>query len=315
MTKRVERLAIIGIGLIGSSIARAVREVGNCGRITVIDRSPAHRAIAEKLGLGDSFSADPQAARDADLIILATPSGSFAEIARTLAPVLKPGCIVSDTGSVKQRVLADLKATLPGHVTLIPAHPLAGTEYSGPEAGDARLFHNRYCLLTPEDDVDSEACAIVRGFWSDLGALVETMHPHHHDRVLAMTSHLPHFISFAMVHAAESLNRLPEGLSEPSISHDEMAKYSAGGFRDLTRIAHADPEMWRDVLLYNREAILEMLAHFQQTLSTLAALTAQGNGAEIEGWVRQSRQVRKDVERFGQAGRLVYNEAQENPDV
>ena len=309
-------LAIVGVGLIGSSIARAARQSGAVKGITVIDNNPEHIAQAMRLTLGDRYSEDLSAVSDADLVILATPSGSYVTIMQQMAEYLAPNCVLSDTGSVKLQVLQDLQPLTPPHVHLIPAHPIAGTEYSGPEAGQVSLFHNRYCVLTPPTDTKHDKITQLADFWRCLGAIVDTMDAGHHDRVLAMTSHLPHFISFALVRTADTLeeNLRAEQVSD-MISATEVMKYSAGGFRDLTRIAHADPAMWRDVLLYNRDAILEMLHRFQQDLSALAAFTARGDGEKLESWVRESRHIREMIMRMGQAGRMVYNDADTNQDA
>ena len=306
------RLAIIGIGLIGSSIARAALRAGCVEGITIIDRNPEHLSTAVNLRLGDRFSGDVKQAADADLIILATPSGSYRVIAETLAPHLKEGAILSDTGSVKAQVLDDLSPVIPQNVHLIPAHPVAGTEHSGPESGSSGLFRNRYTLITPPEGADKAAIACLENFWRALGAIPERMSAAHHDRVLAMTSHLPHFISFAMVHTAEHLEEnLGQEQVDDVISQTEVMKYSAGGFRDLTRIAHANPAMWRDVFLYNRDAVLEMLHRFQQDLSALAAFTARGDAQAIENWVQDSRRIRLMITELGQAGKMVYNEDSE----
>ncbi|NQY82145.1 MAG: prephenate dehydrogenase/arogenate dehydrogenase family protein [Alphaproteobacteria bacterium] len=306
------RLAIIGVGLIGSSIARAAQQANCCGGITIIECNPDHLAEAESLRLGDRFSHDVTAAHDADLVILATPSGSFRSIVKTLAPSLRHGAILSDTGSVKAQVLKDLSDLIPRWVHLIPAHPVAGTEHSGPAAGTAGLFRNRYTLITPPPGTDEAQIAHLEDFWRALGSIPEIMNAEHHDRVLAMTSHLPHFISFAMVHTAEHLeDNLQQEHVDDVISKTEVMKYSAGGFRDLTRIAHADPAMWRDVFLYNRDAVLEMLHRFQQDLSALAAFTARGDAAAIERWVHDSRRIRLMIQDLGQAGKMVYNEDSE----
>ncbi len=312
MTILFPRLAIIGIGLIGSSIARAALRAGCVEGITIIDCNPEHLSSAVNLRLGDRFSADVQQAADADLIILAIPSGSYRDIAQQLVPHLKDGAIVSDTGSVKAQVLHDLKGVIPENVHLIPAHPVAGTEHSGPQAGSSGLFRNRYTLITPPEETDEAAIVRLEDFWRALGAIPERMSAEHHDRVLAMTSHLPHFISFAMVHTAEHLEKnLKQEQVDDMISQTEVMKYSAGGFRDLTRIAHANPAMWRDVLLYNRDAILEMLHRFQQDLSALAAFTARGDAKAIENWVQDSRRIRLMIAEMGQAGKMVYNEDSE----
>lgn len=313
MTSTLPRLAIIGIGLIGSSIARAALRTRSVEGITVIDQNPEHLSAAVNLRLGDRFSSDLSQANDADFVILATPSGVYREIVSALAPHLKEGAILSDTGSVKEQVLKDLADIVPKNVHLIPAHPVAGTEHSGPQAGSSGLFRNRYTLITPPKNTDEAAILQLEKFWRSLGAIPERMDAAHHDRVLAMTSHLPHFISFAMVHTAEKLEQnLEEEQVEDMISKTEVMKYSAGGFRDLTRMAHADPAMWRDVFLYNRDATLEMLHRFQRELSALAAFTARGDADGIEKWVHDSRRIRLTIEEMGQAGKMLYNERSES---
>lgn len=310
MQKPFSNLVIIGVGLIGSSIARATRQAHNDTRISVIDHHVEHLQQAEQLKLAHEYASDYSAVRRADLVILATPSGCFAGIARAIQHLLPKGCIVSDTSSVKMQVLRDLSPLIPDEVHLIPAHPVAGTEHSGPKAGSAGLFNNRYCLITPPESADRQAVERLLAFWKSLGALPELMEAAHHDRVLAMTSHLPHFISFAAVHTAAHLEKnLRDEQVDDVISQTEVMKYSAGGFRDLTRVAHAEPAMWRDVFLYNRDAVLEMLARFQSDLNSLAAFTARSDGAAIEQWVRDSRHIRLTIQELGQAGKMLYNES------
>ncbi|MBF0250784.1 MAG: prephenate dehydrogenase/arogenate dehydrogenase family protein, partial [Alphaproteobacteria bacterium] len=234
-----ERVALIGIGLIGSSLARAMRLHGLAGHIAVSTRRPETLKTAEDLGLGDSYSLDAaEAVRDADLVMVCTPMGAYEGVAKSIHGALKPGCVVSDVGSVKASAVRDLGPHLPDTVHLVPGHPIAGTEFSGPEAGFAELFPGHWCILTPGDGVDADAVDRVRRLWEGCGMTVEVMTAHHHDRVLGITSHLPHLIAYTIVDTADQLE---------DETKKEVIKFSASGFRDFTRIAASDPVMWRDI--------------------------------------------------------------------
>lgn len=286
------RVAIIGIGLIGSSIARAVREHNLAGHIAIADASEVHRAQAQELGLGDSVHGDAaEAAKDADLVMLCVPLGANAAVAGHIAAALKKGAIVSDVGSCKQAVIRDVAPHLPAGVHLVPGHPVAGTEHSGPKAGFAALFRNRWCILTPEAATDVAAVEKMKTFWSAFGSKVEMMEPRHHDLVLAITSHVPHLIAYNIVGTADDLE---------TVTESEVIKYSAGGFRDFTRIAASDPTMWRDVFLNNREAVLEMLGRFTEDLIALQRSIRWGEGDELFNLFTRTRAIRRAIIDAGQ---------------
>ena len=287
-----DELAIIGIGLIGSSLARAARKANAARRIVVADHSPETLARAEALNLGDAFTADlAEAARNADCVVLCAPIGAYGAIARTIGPTLKPGAIVSDVGSVKGAVIAELAAILPAHARLVPAHPVAGTEQSGPDAGFAALFVNRWCILTPPNGADAEAVRRVRALWEAIGAYVEIMDAAHHDLVLAITSHVPHLIAYNIVGTAADLE---------DVTRSEVMKFSAGGFRDSTRIAASDPTMWRDVFLHNKEAVLEMLGRFTEDLTALQRMIRRGDGDGLFALFTRTRAIRLGIVAQGQ---------------
>jgi len=282
-----ERIALIGIGLINSSLARAVRRDGLAGHIAVCSRTHASLDKARELGIADSTTTDARQAVDgADLVVLGTPLGVYADIARSMAPGLKAGAIVTDVGSVKQAVIRDVGPPLPEGVHLVPGHPVAGTEHSGPEAGFAELFDGRYCILTPPPGTDEDAVARVRALWERVGMSVEMMDAHHHDQVLAITSHLPHLIAYTIVGTATDLE---DHLMK------EVVRYSAGGFRDFTRIAASDPVMWRDVFLNNREAVLEMLGRFSEDLTALQRAIRWGEGDKLFDLFTRTREIRRGV--------------------
>ncbi|WP_310496763.1 prephenate/arogenate dehydrogenase family protein [Sandarakinorhabdus sp.] len=285
------RVAIIGMGLIGSSLARGVRSHMPTVRLTVADADPAVRARVAALDIADDVADGAGAAVvDADLVILCVPVGAMAAVAAEIAGELSPGAIVSDVGSVKGAVLAVLSAALPG-VAVIPAHPVAGTEKSGPDAGFASLFENRWCIITPPEGADAGAVARLSAFWTRLGARVETMDAAHHDRVLAVTSHLPHLIAYSIVGTASDLE---------AVTRSEVIKYSAGGFRDFTRIAASDPVMWRDVFLGNREAVLELLGRFTEDLVALQRAIRWGDGDTLEALFTRTRDIRRSIIDEGQ---------------
>ncbi|WP_300301050.1 prephenate/arogenate dehydrogenase family protein [Ferrovibrio sp.] len=287
-----DRLAIIGIGLIGSSIARAAREHGLAKHIAIADASETHRKQAQDLKLGDSVHNDAaEAVKDADLVLLCVPLGANAAVAAHIGAALKKGAIVSDVGSCKQAVIRDVAPHLPEGVHLVPGHPVAGTEHSGPQAGFAALFQNRWCILTPEAGTDAAAVEKVKAFWAAIGSKVEIMEPRHHDLVLAITSHVPHLIAYNIVGTADDLE---------TVTESEVIKYSAGGFRDFTRIAASDPTMWRDVFLNNREAVLEMLGRFTEDLIALQRAIRWGEGDALFDLFTRTRAIRRAIIDAGQ---------------
>ncbi|MEI9927653.1 MAG: prephenate/arogenate dehydrogenase family protein [Sphingomonas sp.] len=285
------RVTIIGLGLIGSSIAHGVREHMPSVRVTGYDADPAVRDVAIRIGLCDDVADSAGAAViDADFVVLCVPVGAMGEAAAAFAPDLPAEAVVSDVGSCKESVVEALTAALPG-ATIIPAHPVAGTENSGPEAGFASLFHHRWCIVTPPAGADPLAVERVIEFWKRLGAQVEIMAPEHHDRVLAITSHLPHLIAYTIVGTASDLEE---------VTASEVIKYSAGGFRDFTRIAASDPVMWRDVFLANREAVLDMLQRFSEDLTALQRAIRWGKGDELFDLFTRTRAVRRSIVEQGQ---------------
>ena len=289
-----ERICILGAGLIGSSIARAARIAGAAQTIVLCDADAEICARSEALGLGEVRHDAAAAAAGADLVILAVPVGAMASAAAAIAPVLKPGAILTDVGSTKQAVIDAVTPVCPAHVHFVPGHPIAGTEQSGPEAGFASLFQGRWLVLTPLADQSpsyAEAVARVADFWRALGAEVETMTPERHDLVLAITSHVPHLIAYTIVATAEDLE---------TVTEREVVKFSAGGFRDFTRIAASDPTMWRDVFLANREAVLEVLGRFNEDLSALQRAIRWGDGDQLFEVFTRARRVRRDVIEAGQ---------------
>jgi cyclohexadieny/prephenate dehydrogenase len=291
-TPLFNRMALIGVGLIGSSIARAAREQGIVRSIVATARSGATRARVAELGIADRVVDSNAAAVDgADLVILCIPVGQCGPVAAEIAPRLAPGAIVTDVGSVKASVVKDVAPHLPDGVHFVPAHPVAGTENSGPDAGFAELFINRWCILTPPDGTDPGATDRLATFWSALGANVETMSPEHHDLVLAITSHLPHLIAYTIVGTADELGR---------VTRSEVLKFSAGGFRDFTRIAASDPTMWRDVFLANKDAVLEMLGTFSEDLSKLTRAIRRGDGDTLFELFTRTRAIRRGIVSIGQ---------------
>ncbi len=285
------RISLIGLGLLGSSIALAVRKSMPGVRITGHDLNAEHREAARTLKLCDDVTDTPGAAViDAELVILCVPPGVMGDVARTLADDLPAEAITSDVGSTKADILADLSAALPDHV-VIPAHPVAGTEQSGPQAGFASLFHNRWCILTPPARADANKVAQLQAFWERLGAKIELMDAEHHDRVLAITSHLPHLIAYTIVGTASDLE---------AVTESEVIKYSAGGFRDFTRIAASDPVMWRDVFLSNKEAVLEMLQRFSEDLTALQKAIRLGDGDALHDHFARTRAIRRSIIDQGQ---------------
>jgi cyclohexadieny/prephenate dehydrogenase len=297
------RLVIVGAGLIGSSVARIAHERGRPGgdlaaEVIVTDSSPEVLARVAVLGFADGIEADAgRAVQGADCVMLCAPVGAYAGIAAAIAPHLAPGTVVTDVGSTKVSVIRDVAPLLPAGVRFIPAHPLAGTEYSGPDAGFATLFQGRWCLLSPPADADPAAVAQVAELWRRMGSMVETMEPTHHDRVMAIVSHLPHLIAFTICGTADDL----EGGNGDDASRAEVLKFAASGFRDFTRIAASDPVMWRDVFLNNREALLEMLARFTEDAQAMARAVRWGDGAYIEDRIKRGRAIRQGLIELKQA--------------
>ncbi|MGB7259671.1 MAG: prephenate/arogenate dehydrogenase family protein [Pseudolabrys sp.] len=286
------RLALIGVGLIGSSIARAVRAQNAAGSIVATARSAATLRRVAELGIADQVvETNAAAVEGADLVILCIPVGACGAVAKEIAPHLKAGAIISDVGSVKGSVIRDMGPHLPKSVHFVPAHPVAGTEYSGPDAGFAELFVNRYCILTPPRGADPKATEKLAEFWRLLGANVETMAADHHDLVLAITSHLPHLIAYTIVGTADEL---------AEVTKSEVLQFSAGGFRDFTRIAASDPTMWRDVFLANKDAVLEMLGRFNEDVSALTKAIRKGDGDALFEHFTRTRAIRKGIVDIGQ---------------
>jgi cyclohexadieny/prephenate dehydrogenase len=286
------RLALIGVGLIGSSIARAAKLQNAVGSIVATARSPETRRRIAELGLADQVvETNAEAVEGADLVIVCIPVGACGAVAAEIGPHLAPGATVSDVGSVKGSVVRDMRPHLPAHVHFVPAHPVAGTEYSGPDAGFAELFVNRWCILTPPDGTDAAATDKLAQFWTLLGANVEAMTPEHHDLVLAVTSHLPHLIAYTIVGTADELQ---------NVTRSEVLKFSAGGFRDFTRIAASDPVMWRDVFLTNKDAVLEILGRFLEDLHTLSRHIRMGDGDALQALFTRTRAIRRGIIEAGQ---------------
>jgi cyclohexadieny/prephenate dehydrogenase len=282
-----DRVAIIGFGLIGSSLGRAIKAHGMANTLVACDSSEEARATIMRLNLADVVTGDPaEAARDADLVVIAAPLGAYAEIVGKIAPVLKPGAVVSDVGSVKTPVVRDLPGMLPDHVQLVPGHPVAGTENSGPASGFETVFEGRWCILTPPPGTDPGAVDKVAALWGGCGSLVEIMEASHHDKVLAITSHLPHLIAYTIVGTASDLE---------DDAQSEVIKFSASGFRDFTRIAASDPTMWRDIFLNNREAVLEMLQRFNEDLTALQRAIRVGDGDALFDRFTRTRAIRRRI--------------------
>ena len=287
-----DKIALIGLGLIGSSISHAVRRGGLAGRLVGSARSAQTRETALRIGLVESVHEDPaEAVVGADLVILCVPVGSCGAIAQAMKPGLRSGAIVTDVGSVKGSVVADVAPHLPDDVHFIPGHPIAGTEHSGPESGFPELFQDRWCILTPPKGASQEATDRLQAFWQALGSNVDIMSPAHHDLVLAITSHLPHLIAYNIVNTAAHLERVADA---------EVIKYSAGGFRDFTRIAASDPTMWRDVFLNNKDAVLEMLGRFTEDLTQLQRAIRYSEGDELFQTFADARRIRHGIVEAGQ---------------
>ncbi|WP_371059664.1 prephenate/arogenate dehydrogenase family protein [Rhodosalinus sp. 5P4] len=287
-----DRVALIGLGLIASSMFWAMRREGLAREVVGTARSAATRDTAREIGLCDRVvDTIPEAVEGADLVVLAVPVGAMGAVAEEMAPYLKPGATVTDVGSVKRAVIEAVAPHLPGGVHFVPAHPLAGTEHSGPRSGFATLFRNRWCLLVPPPDAEPGAVARLRALWEGMGASVEEMDADHHDLVLAVTSHAPHLIAYTMVGVADDLRR---------VTDSEVIKYSAAGFRDFTRIAASDPTMWRDVFLTNKDATLEILGRFTEELFALQRAIRTGDGAHLHDYFSRTRAIRRGIIEAGQ---------------
>lgn len=310
-----EKVAVIGLGLIGSSLCHVMKRDGLAGSIAGAARSKETLETALKIGFIDTAHETARDAADgADLIVLAAPVGANAALAKEIAPSLKEGAIITDVGSVKMSVIRDVQPHLPDGVHLVPGHPVAGTEYSGPESGFAELFENRYCILTPPDGTDQNAIDKTQQLWKAAGSIVEIMDADHHDRVLAITSHLPHLIAYTIVGTANDLEgqlREKKADGEIKIKTADVIKYSAGGFRDFTRIAASDPVMWRDIFLNNKDAVLEQLGRFIEDLTAMQRSIRWEEGDALEDTFRRTREIRRGIVEMGQAGSFDPTETEE----
>ncbi len=292
MTAQFNRITLIGIGLIGSSLAHDIKRLGLADEVVVATRSAETLKRAEELKLGDRYTtSSAEAVKDADLVIVSVPVGASESVAKEIAGSLKPGAIVTDVGSTKASVIAQMQPHMPDHVHFIAGHPIAGTEKSGPDAGFPGLFQGRWCILTPLEGTDPTALKTLRSFWEALGSRVDEMDAQHHDKVLAIVSHLPHLIAYNIVGTADDLE---------TVTESEVIKYSASGFRDFTRLAASDPTMWRDVCLHNRDAILEMLARFSEDLAYLQRAIRWGEGDKIFELFTRTRAIRRSIVQAGQ---------------
>ncbi len=292
MSQIYNRVALIGLGLIASSMFWAIKRAGLAGEVTGYARGQATRDTARRIGLCDRVcDSAAEAVKDADLVVLCVPVGAMEQVARDIAPGLKPGATVSDVGSVKRAVIEAVAPHLPDDVYFVPAHPLAGTEHSGPESGFAELFDDRWCILVPVPDTPDAPVAQLRALWEGMGAYVDEMEADHHDLVLAVTSHAPHLIAYTMVGVADDLRR---------VTDSEVIKYSAAGFRDFTRIAASDPTMWRDVFLNNKEATLEILGRFTEELFALQRAIRTGDGEHLHDYFTRTRAIRRGIIQAGQ---------------
>jgi cyclohexadieny/prephenate dehydrogenase len=292
MTVQFDRIALIGIGLIGSSLAHDIKRLGLAKEVVIATRSAETLKRAEELELGDRYTtSSAEAVKDADLVIVSVPVGASEAVAKEIAGSLKPGAIVTDVGSTKASVIAQMQPHMPANVHFIPGHPLAGTEKSGPDAGFPGLFAGRWCIFTPIEGTDETALKALGHFWETLGSKIDVMDPEHHDKVLAIVSHLPHLIAFNIVGTADDLG---------TVTESEVIKYSASGFRDFTRLAASDPTMWRDVCLHNKDAILEMLARFSEDLAYLQRAIRWGEGDKIFDLFTRTRAIRRSIIEAGQ---------------
>ena len=292
MTVQFDRIALIGIGLIGSSLAHDIKRLGLAKEVVIATRSAETLKRAEELQLGDRYTtSSAEAVKDADLVIVSVPVGASESVAKEIAGSLKPGAIVTDVGSTKASVIAQMQPHMPENVHFIPGHPLAGTEKSGPDAGFPGLFEGRWCIFTPLDNTDETALKRLGRFWETLGSKIDVMDPAHHDKVLAIVSHLPHLIAYNIVGTADDLG---------TVTESEVIKYSASGFRDFTRLAASDPTMWRDICLHNKDAILEMLARFSEDLAYLQRAIRWGEGDKIFDLFTRTRAIRRSIIEAGQ---------------
>jgi cyclohexadieny/prephenate dehydrogenase len=292
MTAQFNRITLIGIGLIGSSLAHDIKRLGLANEVVVATRSAETLKRAEELELGDRYTtSSAEAVKDADLVVVSVPVGASESVAKEIASSLKPGAIVTDVGSTKASVIAQMQPHMPDHVHFIAGHPIAGTEKSGPDAGFPGLFQGRWCILTPLEGTDPTALKTLSSFWEALGSRVDEMDAQHHDKVLAIVSHLPHLIAYNIVGTADDLE---------TVTESEVIKYSASGFRDFTRLAASDPTMWRDVCLHNRDAILEMLARFSEDLAYLQRAIRWGEGDKIFELFTRTRAIRRSIVQAGQ---------------
>ena len=292
MSQVYDRVALIGLGLIASSMFWAIKRAGLAGEVTGYARSQETRDTARRIGLCDRVcDSAREAVEGADLVVLCVPVGAMGQVAADLAPALKPGATVSDVGSVKRAVIDAVAPHIPSGVHFIPAHPLAGTEHSGPESGFKSLFDNRWCLLVPDNGADEQAIVALQQLWQGMGANVDRMDPAHHDLVLAVTSHAPHLIAYTMVGVADDLSR---------VTDSEVINYSAAGFRDFTRIAASDPTMWRDVFLSNKDATLEILGRFTEELFALQRAIRREDGAHLHDYFTRTRHIRRGIIEAGQ---------------
>ncbi|OSQ51003.1 prephenate/arogenate dehydrogenase family protein [Marivita geojedonensis] len=292
MTQIYDRVALIGLGLIASSMFWAMKRNGVAGHVAGYARSAETRDTARRIGLCDTVCDTAiEAVKDADLVVLAVPVGAMGQVAQEIGPHLKPGATLTDVGSVKKQVIEDVAPHVPDTVHFVPAHPLAGTEHSGPESGFATLFDNRWCLIVPSEGSDQGAVDQLGNYWKALGSHIDVMDPDHHDLVLAVTSHCPHLIAYTMVGVADDLRR---------VTDSEVIKYSAAGFRDFTRIAASDPTMWRDVFLTNKEATLEILGRFTEELFALQRAIRQGDGELLHDYFTRTRAIRRGIIEAGQ---------------
>lgn len=292
MTQIYDRVALIGLGLIASSMFWAMKRNGVAGHVAGYARSAETRDTARRIGLCDTVCDTAiDAVKDADLVVLAVPVGAMGQVAQEIGPHLKPGATLTDVGSVKKQVIEDVAPHVPDTVHFVPAHPLAGTEHSGPESGFATLFDNRWCLIVPSEGSDQGAVDQLGNYWKALGSHIDVMDPDHHDLVLAVTSHCPHLIAYTMVGVADDLRR---------VTDSEVIKYSAAGFRDFTRIAASDPTMWRDVFLTNKEATLEILGRFTEELFALQRAIRQGDGELLHDYFTRTRAIRRGIIEAGQ---------------
>lgn len=292
-----DRITIIGLGLIGSSVARGIKEFDLAKTLVGFDANPDYHDTITELKLVDELSGSLESSvKDADLIILATPVGAYAGVAEAIGSHIKKGATISDVGSIKNAVFEMIEPHISDDVHLIPAHPVAGTEQSGPAAGFSNLFHNRWAILTPKKDTDQKAVDQLSAFWEALGSDVETMEPDHHDKVLAITSHVPHLIAYNIVGTARDLEE---------VTKSEVIKFSAGGFRDFTRIAASNPTMWRDVFLNNKDAVLEMLGRFSEDLTALQRAIRWGDGDALYDMFVKTRRIRKQIIDAGQEENVI----------